>query len=248
MQTTSARVEDDAVENLLAVETVDQDTDIAVAEADISATAVAVESQESATAHTAAAEDSVEAPALPAITTLAPQTPATPPAPSFTRQSASGRVHPRTSKWQWAALVGLSLLLVIQVLIADRARLAEDAGWRPVVAGLCGLVGCTLPPWHQPGALAMLSRDVRPIAGTPGGLGVRATFRNDARWAQAWPVLLLSLSDADGHVLGARAFAPEEYLDAAATQTELAPGQSARISLEIHEPGPDVVAFSFDFR
>ncbi|HYM86690.1 MAG TPA: DUF3426 domain-containing protein, partial [Pseudoxanthomonas sp.] len=161
---------------------------------------------------------------------------------------ASRLTHPRTAKWQWAALVVLSLLLVTQVLIADRARLADDAGWRPLISGLCNIAGCTLPPWHQPGAIAMLSRDVSPIAGTPGGLNVRATFRNDARWAQTWPVLLLSLSDADGRVLGSRAFTPKEYLGAAATQTELAPGQSARIALEIHEPNPDVVAFSFDFR
>jgi hypothetical protein len=79
-------------------------------------------------------------------------------------------------------------------------------------------------------------------------LNVQATFRNDARWPQAWPVLLLSLSDADGRVLGARAFAPKEYLGATATQTELAPGQSAQIVLRLHEPNPDVVAFSFDFR
>ena len=94
----------------------------------------------------------------------------------------------------------------------------------------------------------MLSRDVSPIPDTRGGLNVQATFRNDARWPQAWPVLLLSLSDADGRVLGSRAFSPKEYLGAAATQTELAPGQSAQIALKLHEPNPDVVAFSFDFR
>ena len=87
-----------------------------------------------------------------------------------------------------------------------------------------------------------------PIANRAGGLKVQATFRNDARWAQAWPLLQLSLSDADGRVLGSRAFTPREYLGAAATQTELAPGQSAHIALQLHEPNPDVVAFTFDFR
>ena len=167
--------------------------------------------------------------------------------PSFTRKTAQTPAHP-AALWQWAALVLLSLLLVLQVLVADRARLAADAAWRPLIAGLCGAVGCSMPTWHQPGALTMLSRDVRPIAGTPGGLNVQATFRNDARWAQAWPVLLLSLSDADGRVIGARAFTPREYLGADATQSELAPGQSARIALQLREPDPDVVAFTFDFR
>ncbi len=167
--------------------------------------------------------------------------------PSFTRRTAQAPAHP-AALWQWAALVLLSLLLLLQVLVADRARLAADPTWRPLIAKLCDGVGCSMPTWHQPGALTMLSRDVRPIAGTPGGLNVQATFRNDARWAQAWPVLLLSLSDADGRVIGARAFTSREYLGADATQSELAPGQSARIALQLYEPDPDVVAFTFDFR
>lgn len=187
------------------------------------------------------------------IATKAPETAAVSPAPQYTGPSfARQRAHPtlpaRAAKWQWAALVMLAALLAVQVLVADRARLASDANWRPVIASLCAVAGCSMPAWHQPGAFAMLSRDVSPIPGTQGGLNVRATFRNDARWPQAWPVLLLSLSDADGRVLGSRAFSPKEYLGAAATQTELAPGQSAQIALKLHEPNPDVVAFSFDFR
>lgn len=173
---------------------------------------------------------------------------AAPATPSFMRVPAATAAPLRTAKWQWAAVFVLSSLLVIQVLVADRARLAADPGWRPTITTLCGLLGCSVPAWHQPGAIAMLSRDVSPVAGSPGGLEVRATFRNDARWSQPWPVLLLSLSDADGRVLGSRAFTPREYLGADATQTELASGQSARIALRLHEPNPDVVAFSFDFR
>jgi hypothetical protein len=195
-------------------------------------------------------DDAIAAAAVPTPAASAPTPmPQTLPAtPSFTRQIARPDAHPRTARWQWALLIVLSLTLALQVLLADRARLAADATWRPLIAPLCDALGCSIPPWHQPGAFAMLSRDVRPIAGSAGGLNVQATFRNDARWAQAWPVLLLSLSDADGRVLGSRAFTPREYLGATATQTELAPGQSAQIALQLHEPNPNVVAFTFDFR
>lgn len=168
--------------------------------------------------------------------------------PSFTRQNARPVTPARAAKWQWAALAALALLLGLQVLVADRARLAADASWRPMIVSLCDVLGCSVPAWHQPGAIAMLSRAVSPIVGSAGGLNVQATFRNDARWSQPWPILLLSLSDADGRVLGSRAFTPREYLGAAATQKELAPGQSAQIALKLYEPNPDVVAFSFDFR
>ena len=168
--------------------------------------------------------------------------------PSFTRQAAAARPS-QAPKWQWALLVFLLLLLGLQVLLADRERLAADAAWRPMITLLCNATGCSVPAWRQPTAIAMLSRDVSPIPGSDGGLDVQATFRNDARWAQPWPVLLLSLSDADGRVLGSRAFTPAEYLGpAAATQTELAPGQSAQVALRLREPSAGVVAFSFDFR
>ena len=193
----------------------------------------------------------VAAPAPPAVS-ASPPPQAAPLAhahvPSFTRRPAGAVITPHAAKWHWVAVFLLAALLLVQVLVADRARLAADAGWRPMISALCGVLGCSLPAWHQPGAISMLSRDVRPLAGNDGGLEVRATFRNDARWPQAWPVLLLSLSDADGRVLGSRAFLPREYLGPTQTQTELAPGQSAGIALKLHEPNPGVVAFSFDFR
>ena len=205
-----------------------------------------------------AEEPVIVADEIPAVESSIAETPAAiapiavaqplPASPSFTRPPAHAPTNPRTAKWQWAVLVLLSLLLVLQVLVADRARLAADEHWRPIITRLCDALGCDVPAWHQPGAFAMLSRDVRPIIGTPGGLHVQATFRNDAAWTQDWPLLQLSLSDADGRVVGTRAFTPAEYLGKSATQAGLAPGQSANIALQLHEPNPGVVAFSFDFR
>lgn len=168
--------------------------------------------------------------------------------PSFLRTAVAPLRSARSLRWQWLTLIGLALLLLLQVVIADRARLAADPGWRPALTRLCGVLGCSLPDWHQPEAFTMLSRDVRPLpGGAPGNLQVEATFRNDAPWPQAWPQLLLSFSDADGRVVGARAFTPAEYLGKPATGQPLPPGQSARISLNLREPGPEAVAFSFDF-
>lgn len=168
--------------------------------------------------------------------------------PSFSRTARTSAVQARVPRWQWLALTVLSLLLAIQMLLADRARLAGDAGWRPLIATLCGVFRCSVPVWRQPEAFTMLSRDVRPVGDSPGTLQAQATFRNDARWAQAWPIVLLTLKDADGRTLGARALTPAEYLDASLVQTEIAPGQSAQMAVRIREPSANVVAFSFDFR
>lgn len=181
----------------------------------------------------------------------APEKPLPPPAvavtaPHFSQVTASD--SSRTTRVLWLALVLLALILILQVILADRERLAADPGWRPLVLTLCKTFGCSVPDWHQPEAFTMLDRNVRPAPGLPGVLDVTATFRNDARWAQAWPTVLLKLSDVDGHIIGARAIGPDDYLPESSERTLLAPGQSARIAVRAHEPDAGAASFRFEFR
>ena len=165
--------------------------------------------------------------------------------PVFLRSEAH-RLH--TPRWQWAFVALLSLLLLLQIAIADRASLAADASTRPWVSALCGVLRCTLPAWREPMAFSMISRDVRPVAQQAGALQVRASIRNDARWAQEWPVLRLSLSDADGRVIGSGIFDASDYLGTGAqTAGLLEPGQSAQIAFQVREPAASTVAFNFEF-
>lgn len=171
-------------------------------------------------------------------------------APNFLRgPRAAARPARPTPRWQWALVAALAVLLALQIIVADRARLAADAGTRPLVSALCRVLRCTLPAWHEPSAYTMLSREVRPVPEQPGALQVQASFRNEARWAQAWPALRLSLSDADGRVIGRRTLQPADYLGAAADPSaRLEPGQSAQVSFRLREPAAATVAFSFEFQ
>lgn len=207
------------------------------------------------------AEPSDAAPAAPPATGSSPpsaataQPPPRPPVargrrlPSFLQAREPGVRGPRReSAILWSAIGLLALALVMQLLLADRARLAMDAGWRPTLARMCGVLGCDLPPWREPQAFTMLSRDVRAHPQRPGTLRVTTSFRNDARWPQPWPALLLTLSDLDGRVAGARAFAPVDYVEADDRGRLLEPGQVATVTLDVIEPAPGIVAFTFDFR
>ena len=180
---------------------------------------------------------------------------ATPPG-SATRKSAPSFAAPRhapsttTPRHRWlapATIAALSGLLLLQILLADRARLSMDASWRPLLTTLCGALGCNLPPWREPAAIHLVTRDVRAHPTQPGVLRATATLRNDARWPQAWPRVVLTLSDVDGRSIGMRDFAPDEYLGETPTETTLSSGQSAMIRLDVLEPAANVVAFSFDF-
>lgn len=188
-----------------------------------------------------------EADRAPSTAAIAPRSPSKP-APSFvaTRQQAPATA----TRVRWVAPVAiavLSLLLLLQIVLADRARLSADARWRPLLSGLCGVVRCSLPAWREPTAFRLVARDVRAHPQQPGVLRATATFRNDARWAQAWPRVVLTLSDVEGRAIGRRDFAPTEYLGATPTENSLSSGQSAMILLDVVEPAANVVAFSFEF-
>lgn len=173
--------------------------------------------------------------------------PAARPAPSFARARVSAAaVDRRRLALRLAAIAALSLLLILQLLLSDRARLAGDARWRPLLTQLCGVLQCTLPAWREPRAFRVLERNI--TLRTPGVLRVSARIRNDARWSQPWPRLQLTLSDANGRDVATRLFTPGEYLGGAPTQAELGSGQSAALSMDIVEPGPQAVAFTFDFQ
>jgi hypothetical protein len=168
------------------------------------------------------------------------------PAPVFVRPKTTAP-RPRARWLAWSALPLLTLLLVLQFAIADRARLAADRDWRPRILALCNVLGCSVPPWREPAALHLTSRELRPHPSVPGVLVVSATFRNDAPFAQPWPQLQLSLQNLDGESLGLRRFAPREYLGAKPATGMIGAGQSASIRVEILDPGRRAVAFGFEF-
>ncbi len=166
-------------------------------------------------------------------------------APSFAHGTGT---RPRTRRRsEWLALGALVIALLAQVGWLTRDRMAANPQLRPLLAALCNTLHCTLPPWREPGAIAMLARDVIAQPDRPGVLRVQASFRNDAPWPQPWPTLALSLSDVNGRSLGARRFQPTEYFDGTAHAPELAPGQAISIGFDIVEPAPNVVAFDFRF-
>ena len=148
----------------------------------------------------------------------------------------------------WLAVPALLVLLALQIAVADRARFAADPALRPRIAALCKTLGCSVPAWRQPGAFHVTSREVRPHPSAAGVLLVSATFRNDAPFAQAWPVLQLSLANLDGDSLGLRRFKPIEYLGRSPETALIGPGQSATITLDIVDPGKRAVEFGFEFR
>jgi len=176
---------------------------------------------------------------------------AAPPGPAFTPDFVLDRraTRRRERRWPWVSTcLLLALLLAGQLAWAKRDVLVADPTVGAWLRQACGSLGCELPLVRDVRRLHLVARDVQAHPSVPGALMISATIRNDAPFAQPYPVVSLILSDADGHRVAMRRLRPVEYLDdRAALRAGLAPGANAALLFEVADPGTRAVAFEFGF-
>jgi predicted Zn finger-like uncharacterized protein len=118
--------------------------------------------------------------------------------------------------WGLGALV-MALALAGQLAYAYRGELAllvpES---RPWIETACKRLGCTIPLPRHVDLVSIEASELAAERGVPGMLTLSAALRNRASFAQAFPHLELTLTDAADQPVARRVLAPREYLDAAA--------------------------------
>jgi len=154
-----------------------------------------------------------------------------------------------TRHWPWA-MAGLVLLLLLgaQLGWAKRDWLISNPVTGSWLRSGCHAVGCRLPLVAAPEQLRLLASNVQSHPGVSGALMISASIRNDAAFAQPYPVIAVTLSDAQGQRIAMRRLQPREYLDDdSVLQRGLPAGGSAALLLEVEDPGDKAVAFEFGF-
>ncbi|HZX69661.1 MAG TPA: zinc-ribbon and DUF3426 domain-containing protein [Rhodanobacter sp.] len=165
-------------------------------------------------------------------------------APPRRPRSASGE-----RRWPWL----LACVLLASLLLAQLAWAKRDALIRSPVMGnwlrsSCAVLGCELPLIAAPTRLRLLASNVQAHPSVPDALMISASVRNDAAFAQPYPVLTITLLNAQGQRLAMRRLQPDEYLDdRAVLRRGLAPAATAVLLLEVEDPGDKAVAFEFGF-
>jgi predicted Zn finger-like uncharacterized protein len=150
--------------------------------------------------------------------------------------------------WGWA-LGCLLLLLALgaQVVHQYRDTLLRDPRVGPLIGPLVNeayaRLGRPLAPLADPTSFE-LRQEGNVADSRPGTLHVRASITNQASFAQAPPLLRVSLEDRFGNAVAVRDFAPADYLPEGATApASLAVGEKIAVDLLLLDPGGDAVGF-----
>jgi predicted Zn finger-like uncharacterized protein len=159
---------------------------------------------------------------------------------------------PKRRSWHTGAWVAVCTALVLglgaQLAWAKRDVLIADPTVGPLIETGCAAIGCRLPLVSAPARLRLLARDVEQHPSVSDGLLITASVRNDAAFAQPYPIVTIVLSDANGGRLAMRRFQPEDYVGDAGTRARgLAGGATTAMVFEVQDPGQRAVAFAFSF-
>ena len=119
---------------------------------------------------------------------------------------------PRIEPWAWgvASALLLAFLLAQSVYFLRDTLVSRMPQTRPALEQVCAALGCTLSLPKNLALLQIIGSDLQ--TEPSGGLKLTLTLGNRAGHAQAWPVLVLTLTDQRNRPLARRSFAPSEYL------------------------------------
>lgn len=180
---------------------------------------------------------------LPEIPKPAPFVPVPPPPPTAVPASPIAYEEieapppaPPPRRRPWLATV-VSLILLV-TLAAQTAFFLRDAlvsrypQTRPLLEQACATLGCTLSLPKELAQLRIVGSDLQTEG--PGQLRLNLTLGNRATRAQAWPMLVLTLTDQRNQPLARRSFAPSEYLaDARRIAAGIPPRSEQPLSLAL---------------
>ncbi len=139
--------------------------------------------------------------------------------------------------WLWS--LGAVLLLIsmlAQSVYYWRMELSTAMpGLRPALVAYCAMLDCTIPLPRKTDLIGIESSSLQAEPARVGVLDLHASIRNSAPFAQAYPLIELTLTDAQDTPLARRIFWPRDYLPPDSKMGEGIPANgaaSARLYLD----------------
>jgi len=153
---------------------------------------------------------------------------------------------------------GIGTLLLIGTLALEyvwfnRDQLNQIPQLQAWTEKLCQHFECKDISIRDPKKIELVSRNVYSHPNEKNALMVNITMKNQADFAQPYPVMQIRFSDVRGGDVAARRFLPDEYLPAevlqqATPQAQLfEAGTNMTFTMEIQDPGKQAMTYEFDF-
>ena len=141
----------------------------------------------------------------------------------------------------------LVLTLIGQHLFFQFDHLAKQESTRPLVAFVCNILGCKLPPSEVWRNIRVSNLVVRKHDSVANALVVDAIIFNHAAYELPFPKLELYFNDLEQLPVASRRFEPHEYLAGELEgKTLMPPGRPIHIAFEIVNPGDKAVNWQLD--
>lgn len=169
--------------------------------------------------------------------------------PDELRDSYSNGSHTLVSSLLWSAgILILITSLFIEYAMFNRHQLIQVAELKPLIEKLCQFADCENITIRDTSKIELVTRNIYTHPQQKNALMIAVTMKNNAGYAQAYPVMQISFSDVRGGSIAARRFFPTEYLQINQQNMPLlAPGSSISFNLEIQDPGKQAKTYEFDF-
>jgi predicted Zn finger-like uncharacterized protein len=146
------------------------------------------------------------------------------------------------------ALVALLVSAAAQYAWYNRVEILKHPDARHWYELACQQLGCQLPDPRDPSRIELSRKNIFTHPNVANALMVSGTLVNQAEFEQDYPLMELRFENVRGEIIAARRFAPTEYLDLPENQIrKMEPGNPMAFTLEIIDPGTDVVGYEFTF-
>ena len=169
--------------------------------------------------------------------------------PDNFREAHTGDSHSVISTLLWSiGVLVLTGTLVLEYIWFNRDQFSQVPELQAGLDTLCTYVECKDVSIRVPSEIALITRNVYSHPNEKNALVINVTMKNNAGFAQPYPVMQIDFSNIRGETVAARRFMPSDYLQMESGHLPLLqPNKVTSLNLEIKDPGKDAMTYEFNF-
>lgn len=168
---------------------------------------------------------------------------------SYADNVHSDHAHSIVSTLLWSlGILLLTATLALEYIWFNRNQFNQIPEIQAGLEKLCSQIECKDLNMRDPSQIELVTRNVYSHPNEKGALVINVTMKNNADFAQPYPVMQIDFSNIRGNTVAARRFLPTEYLQIDAKRIRpLQPHMSTSLSMEIQDPGKAAMTYEFNF-